>query len=218
MIKLLLADDHKIIRDGVKSLLSNYQEIEIVGECKDGSEVIHFLDNKKADIILMDINMPNVNGIEASKVITSKKTNTKILAFSMDCSESYISKMLNAGANGYVLKNDGRDEIIEAINKLYNGGSYFSSDVTSIMMNKYVNKQNITALPRDGKSVIEDLTAREVQVLKLISGGLTNRDIAKQLNISPKTVDSHRRSLLQKVGTKNAAGLVRFAFQQNLIE
>ena len=218
MIKLLLADDHKIIRDGVKALLASTSDITIVGECKDGSEVINFLNKENADIVLMDINMPNLNGIEASKLITSKKLKTKILAFSMDCSEGHISKMLKAGANGYVLKDDGKDEIVAAIYKIYDGGTYFSSDVTSIMMNKYLKRKGGDESTRDGEGIVDDLTEREIEILKLISNGLTNREIAKQLKISPKTVDSHRRSLLQKVGTKNAAGLVRFAFQHNLID
>ncbi|MFZ5552159.1 MAG: response regulator [Bacteroidota bacterium] len=217
MIKLLLVDDHKIIRDGIRSLLSSSSEIEISGECEDGDEVEAFLKDTPVDVILMDINMKRMNGIDATEYIMKKFPGTRILALSMHNEEVYIAKILKAGALGYILKNTGKEELIEAINKVNGQENYFSKEVSDIMMSKYLKTQKKS---NTSKSLItlEELTKREIEILKLIATEMTNTEIGEKLFISSRTVDTHRRNLLQKLQVKNTAGLVRFALENGITE
>lgn len=223
MIKILLVDDHKIIRDGIKALIQSQSNIEIVGECGDGVEVIPFLNKNDVDVILMDINMPIVNGIEATSIVTEKFPKVAVLALTMHDEEAYISKVLKAGALGYILKHLGKSELIKAIEKVANKENYFSDDVASIMMSKYMKSGTVSKNPPLKKVStslisIDELTKREVEILSLISEEMTNNEIGEKLFISPRTVDTHRRNLLQKLGVKNTAGLVKFAVQNNLVQ
>lgn len=217
MIKVLLVDDHKIIRDGIKAMLSDAENIEIVGECEDGSLVVPFLDKNEVDIIFMDVSMPKQNGIETTKQVIEKYPKAKVIALTMHNQESYITKMLKVGAVGYVLKNTGCDDLLSAIKSVNEGQSYFSSDVSEIMMSKFMKKPTDNYVNPDMIST-EDLTTREKEIIKLISDELTNNEIAEKLFISPRTVDTHRRNLLQKLGVKNTAGLVKFAMNNNLLD
>lgn len=221
MIKVLLVDDHRIIRDGLKALLMGVKEVNIIGECNDGKEAVLFIENNEVDVVLMDINMPNMNGFETTEIITSKNKDVKILALTMHQEESYISKILQAGASGYVLKSASRQELIQAITKVNDGNTYFSEDVANIMMSKYLNN-GVNSEKRSVSSSnnihIEDLTKREHEILKLIVDEHTNIEIGEKLFISPRTVDTHRRNLLLKIGVKNTAGLVKYALQNNLLE
>lgn len=218
MIKILLVDDHKIIRDGMKALLFGNSDIEIVGECNDGDEVLPFLEKNEVDVIIMDINMPVLNGIDATTKIIEKYPEMKILALSMHNEEGYISKILKAGAMGYVLKNTGKKELIEAISKVYENGNYFSDEVATIMMSKYMKNNNSRQKQPRSLARVENLTKREVEILSLIAEEMTNVEIGDKLFISPRTVDTHRRNLLQKLGVKNTAGLVKFAMQNGLLD
>ncbi|MBI4646609.1 MAG: response regulator transcription factor [Bacteroidia bacterium] len=215
-IKILLVDDHKILRDGIKAILSDYNDIEMVGECEDGDDVLNFLEKQDVDVILMDIKMKRLNGIDATRLVTARYPNVKIIALSTFNEEIYLTKMLKQGASGYILKNTGEDELIRAIKCVNDGDNYFSEEVTAVMMAKYLKKERI------GKSArmahIEKLTKREKEILKLIIEELTNNRIAEKLFISPRTVDTHRRNLLQKIGVKNTAGLVRFAYENKIFE
>ncbi len=217
MIKLLIVDDHKIIRDGIKAMLSETDSVEIVGECENGKEVVPFLKSNKVDIIFMDINMPEQNGIETTKEVIENFPSAKIIALTMHNQESYITKMLKVGAVGYVLKNTGFDEILDAITTVNSGHSYFSGDVSEIMMSKYMKTSSANDYINPGMSSTEDLTSREQEIIILISNELTNNEIAEELHISPRTVDTHRRNLLQKLGVKNTAGLVKFAVKNNML-
>lgn len=217
MIKILLVDDHKIIRDGIKAMLSDAENIEIVGECEDGALVLPFLDKNKVDVIFMDVSMPDQNGIETTKQVIEKYPDAKVIALTMHNQESYITKMLKVGAVGYVLKNTGCDDLLNAIKSVSSGQSYFSRDVSEIMMSKFMKKPTDNYVNPDMIST-EDLTTREKEIIKLISDELTNNEIAKKLFISPRTVDTHRRNLLQKLGVKNTAGLVKFAMNNNLLD
>ena len=219
MIKIILVDDHKIIRDGLKALLMGSDEVEIVGECTDGIHVNDYLRKNKenVDVVLMDINMPELNGIDATKKVLNEFPGTKILVLTMHNEEGYISKILKAGAKGYILKNTGDVELIDAIKKVNDGATYFSSEVSEIMMAKYMKDNNAPKL-QSSLVTIDDLTERELEVLKLIAEEQTNNQIAEILCISPRTVDTHRRNLAQKLGVKNAAGLVRFAVENHVVD
>lgn len=223
MIKILLVDDHKIIRDGIRALIQIEPNIEIVGECNDGIEVVPFLENNDVDVILMDINMPKMNGIEATSIVSEKFKDIGILALTMHDEEGYISKVLKAGALGYVLKHVGRSELIKAIEKVACNENYFSDDVAAIMMSKYMKSGQTSNNPPLRKSSVsmislDELTKREKEILQLIAEEMTNNEIGEKLFISPRTVDTHRRNLLQKLGVKNTAGLVKFAVQNGLVD
>lgn len=217
MINVLLVDDHKIIRDGIKALLATTDSINIVGECDDGVQVLPFLRDHEVDVVLMDINMPKLNGIETTALVTEKYPKVKVLALTMHNEEGYISKILKTGAMGYILKNTGKPELVNAIEKVHESSSYFSDEVASIMMNKYMKNTKPKTTPI-GMVSVTDLTKREIEILALIANELTNIEIGEKLFISPRTVDTHRRNLLQKLGVKNTAGLVKFAIHNGIVE
>ena len=215
-IRLLLADDHKIIRDGIAALLSEVPNFEIVGEAKNGRELIALLVDTPADVVLMDINMPVMGGIEATEEITKRFPDVRVLALSMYNEKSFIQKMLHAGATGYVLKNVGKDELVLAIETVRTGKSYFSDEVSMAMMSSFMSKKPLNAPSSFSPEII--LTKREIEVLGLISQEMTNNEIADKIFVSPRTVDTHRRNLLQKIGAKNTAGLVRYAMSSGILD
>jgi DNA-binding NarL/FixJ family response regulator len=213
MIRLFIADDHKIIRDGIRALLKDIVEIEIVGEAENGLQAIELLQKTIADVVLMDINMPGLNGIECTQKIKESWPEIKVLVLSMSKEDEHIKKMLEAGALGYILKNTGKEDLLKAIKMVSEGNYYFSSEVTESMMKDYIfqnNEKNIT--PK-----LAELTDREKQVLILISKEFTNAEIALELYISIRTVDAHRRNLLEKTGCRNTAGLMKYAMENHFI-
>lgn len=219
MIDILLVDDHKIIRDGIKALLRSSDDIRIIGECSDGSQVQDAIrEHENVDVVLMDINMPEMSGLEATEAVLKEFPDMKVVALTMYNEESYISRILNLGAAGYVLKNTGKQELIDALHKVKEGGNYFSEEVTQQMMSRFMSNKRKTEPSRPSDQLLERLTEREKEVLRLISMEYTNHEIAEQLNVSSRTIDSHRRNLLQKLDVKNTAGLVRFALQNGLAE
>lgn len=211
-IKVLLVDDHKIVRDGIKLMLKSQAGIDVVAETDDGQKVTELLEHTPVDVIVMDINMPEMNGIQAAKMVKKAYPDIKILALTMSSDDTHIRQMVQAGASGYIMKSAGREELTEAIQDVMEGKHYFSDQATqSIMMDLVKNK---------GKSSAPDpvhITDRELEVLQMIVKEHTNQEIAEKLYISPRTVDAHRRNLLQKTGARNTAGLVKYAFQNNLI-
>lgn len=220
MIDILIVDDHKIIRDGIRALLRSTDDIRIVGECSDGDEVLDAIKaQENVDIVLMDINMPRMNGLDATEKVIQGFPDVKVVALTMYNEESYISRILNVGAVGYILKNTGKQDLIDALHKIKEGGNYFSEEVTQQMMSRFMNpsspKQE-TVQPSE--EAIARLTEREREVLRLIAMEYTNHEIGEQLNVSTRTIDSHRRNLLQKLGVKNTAGLVRFALHSGIGE
>lgn len=216
MIKVLLVEDHKILRDGLKAALSGNKEIKVIGECEDGNLVMEFLEKNEVDVIMMDIKMPIMGGIETTQQVNEKYPNIKILALSMYNEEAYIMKIFKAGASGYILKNTSIAEMIEGIKKVFAGEIFYSLEVANIMVSKYMNK-TIKAKSKNTSITIDDLTKREKEIIKLISNEFTNQEIADKLFISARTVDTHRRNLLQKLGVKNTAGLVKFAMINEML-
>ncbi len=220
MIDILIVDDHKIIRDGIRALLRSSEDIRIVGECSDGSEVVDAIkQHDNVDIVLMDINMPKMDGLEATEVVLKEFPDMKVVALTMYNEESYISRILNQGAVGYILKNTGKQELVNALHKIKAGSSYFSEEVTQQMMSRFMGtKQKDEKSAPPSEDALERLTAREKEVLRLIALEYTNHEIGEHLNVSTRTIDSHRRNLLQKLGVKNTAGLVRFALQAGIVD
>lgn len=213
-INILLADDHKMFRDGLKEILNKERNIIVIDEADDKNQIMNICSNKEIDIVLMDIDMGETNGITTTKELLSIYPHLKILVLSMHSDSKYILSMLEAGAKGYILKNAGKQEMITAINTVATGDSYFSSQVSSKIIEQLNSRKNIKAKL---KSQNLPLTPREVEVLKLIAQEYSNTEIAEELYISIRTVDTHRRNLLEKLGVKNTAGLVKYALNNNLV-
>jgi DNA-binding NarL/FixJ family response regulator len=210
-IKVLLADDHLIIRDGIRYMLKGSKNIKVVAEASNGTDVIQYLERNQdtVDLVLMDINMPRLNGIDATEIITKRFSNVKVLALTMHAEESYIMSMVKAGALGYILKESSKEELFHAIEMVSEGKKYYSNDVSVTMINSIMEE--------DKKPVSAEISEREQEVLALIIDGLTNIEIGKSLHISNRTVESHRRNILQKLDVKNTAELVRYAIKNNLV-
>jgi DNA-binding NarL/FixJ family response regulator len=212
-IRIFLVDDHKIVRDGIRSLLIDQEHIQIVGEASNGKEAIQLLEKAyPIDVVLMDINMPEMDGISCTKALKEMGCDCKILALTMLKEDQHIRSMVESGASGYLLKDAGEDELVQAIENVADGKPYFSDEATAALLRQFVTKK-IAHEPVKGM----DLTEREIEVLKLITEEFTNQEIADKLFISVRTVDAHRRNLMEKIGAKNMAGLVRYAIEKGYV-
>jgi len=214
MIRILIADDHKMFVDGIESILNTEQDINVVDRCFDGKSVFTKLKEHEIDVILLDVNLPEMNGIEVCKKMNKEKSKVKVLALSMFNEESYVTEILKHGASGYILKNTGRVELLTAIRTIFEGKTYFSKDVTQTIMKGLVK----TSKPKSKHAFLPKISRREKEVLNLIVKEFTTQEIANQLYISLKTVESHRSSLLSKLNARNTAGLVRIALENKLLE
>ena len=212
IIKILIADDHQMFIDGIKALLESNKAFSIVGEANNGNQVIEKLETTEVDIILMDVNMPELDGIEATKKIIKAYPKVKVLMLTMFNTRDYIEKVLKAGAHGYILKNTGKEELQEAILKIMNGESFFSKEVTEKIMQGLQKKKEAQNDP-----MFIELTDREKEVLIWIVEELTTQEIADKLFISHHTVETHRKNLISKLNVKNTAGLVKFAIQHGIV-
>lgn len=214
-IRILLVDDHKIVRDGIISLLQDDPRLVIVGQAENGIEALDKIEKVEPDLVLLDINMPIMDGLNCAKHITEKFPNVKILTLTMLNEQEHIKNMLAAGAGGYILKSSGREELITAINTVMAGNTFFSEEVKDLIMMDMIKRKTSS-----GKIVGEPipLTPREIDVLQLIVDEYTNLEIAEKLFISVRTVDAHRRNLLEKTGSRNTAGLVKYALENDLVK
>lgn len=214
-IRIVLADDHKIIRDGLRSLLLTESNYEIVGEAENGEMALDLCARLRPDLVIMDVNMPRMDGIDATRKISKDHPDSRVLALTMTNEQEHIRKMIDAGALGYILKNSGQEELLAAINAIVSGQNYFSDEVKDVIMQTIVRKQY-----KNDKIVGEaiPLTRREKDVLNLIVQEFTNYEIAQKLFISVRTVDAHRRNLLEKTAARNTAGLVKYALENNLFQ
>ena len=212
-IKILLADDHKIFREGVRSILEKEKDMEVVGEASNGAEVLKLIEQVKTDVLVLDIDIGTPNGIEITALINEKHPEIKILILSMMGLHDFVIKALEKGAIGFLLKNTGKDEVLTAIRSVSKGDSYFSREVSAILIEQLQkpasSRKKHTEIP---------ISPRELEVLKLIAQEFSNAEIAEKLYISIRTVDTHRRNLLEKLGVKNTAGLVKFAIQKGLVD
>lgn len=204
---ILLVDDHKIIRDGLISLLSNNSDFKIVGEAENGLEAMEILKVKNVDIIIMDISMGTMNGIECTKKVKSDYPNINILILSMYKEPEYIREAFKAGAEGYILKNSGKKELLLALQTISQGKLYFSSEITQTYLESVINHNENTS---QETPVIDILTDREIEIIKLIANEYSNKEIADNLCISVRTVDAHKRNILNKLDVKNTVGIAKF--------
>jgi len=205
-IRILLADDHRIIRDGICSLLNAEPDMEVVGEADNGRKTIKLVRELIPDVVLMDVSMPGLNGIDATGQITTEFPNVKIIALSMHQDEQFVAGMLMAGASGYLLKDCSVDDLAGAIRSVAKGGVYLSPGIATHVVRRYIDKVTNGALLHR-----PPLTAREKEVLQLVAEGKTSKEIGFALFISPKTVETHRHRIMQKLGVKNVAELTRYA-------
>jgi len=208
--RVLLVEDHVVLRQGLKALFADEPDVEIVGEANNGREALRQMQELQPDIALMDISMPGLNGIEATRQIRQHYPEVKVVILSMHANEEYVFQVLRAGALGYVLKQADSSEVLMAIRAALSGGSFLSPQISRAVIDDYVRR----AEARGRESGVDRLTPREREVLQLLAEGLSNRTIAQQLGISVKTVESYRGSMMSKLGLSNKTELVRFAFRQ----
>jgi len=215
-IRVVLADDHVFVRDGIKSLLENEANIEVVGEATDGLEALKIVDVSKPDLLILDIRMPNLTGIEVVEKLRSQNNFVKIVILSMHESEEYVLKSIRAGADGYLLKGSSKEEFLKAVHTVANGGKYFSGDISYILIGQLSNP---VAAMETKQSLDEDMmiTKREKEILKLLLSGKGNKEIAEALDISKRTAEVHRFNLMKKLKVKNLMELSNKANEFSLI-
>ena len=210
MINVMLVDDHDLVRKGIRRLLDDASGIKVVAEAPDGEQAIRQIRKNKPDVILMDVSMPGIGGLEATRKITISSPDLKIIAVTIHEDDPFPARLLEAGAAGYITKGCDIGEIISAIRAVYLGEQYITPDVAHKLALSLVNNGN--------KSVIEELTQRETQVMLMIVKGETNRGISEKLCLSPKTTSTYRYRLFEKLGVENDVGLTRFAIRHGLIK
>ncbi len=211
-IEVMLVDDHSIIRQGIKAVLSHEPDISLVAEASNGKEAVELAREKSPDVIVMDITLPVLNGLDASRQIIKQNKNIKILILSMHDNRVFIENALSYGAKGYILKDSAADEIAHAIREVSEGRFFLSSKISSFVIQDYVASKKKSIQLRS----ISILTDREREVLQLIAEGLNNKDIARKLKLSLKTVLAHRNNMMQKLDIHNQAQLIRFAIKEGI--
>lgn len=204
-IRLMIADDHQVLLDGLVMMLNNSDKIDVVTTASNGMEVLEKLPEYDVDVLLMDIQMPELDGYETAKAVVEKHPKVKVITLSMHSERIYIERMYEAGVAGYLLKSAGKEKIVKAIEQVYSGESYFSSEVAVAMLSKSSSKK--TAIT--GSS----LTKREKEILGLIASGMTNPEIAEKLFLSTDTIKTHRKNMMRKLNVNNTAALVKFALE-----
>ena len=209
---IVVADDHQIVREGVRKLLETRKDFQVVGEASDGEEAVQMVLEKKPDVALMDIWMPRLSGIDATRRIEKRGLDTKVLVLSMHTSRTYVEEVLRAGAAGYIVKNAPAEDLLNAIDAVRSGASYLSPVITQQVVEAIARPADASA------SGVAALTDREREVLQLIAEGLSSKEIAGMLGVSLKTVDSHRSNLMQKLDIHKVSGLVRLAIRTGLVE
>lgn len=202
-LNIIIADDHQIVIDGLKSLLVGHPHIKVVGEAQNGKEALDLIKKNKVDIAVLDISMPEMNGVEATKIIKKEYPQVKILVLTMHDGSEFIHELVEIGANGYILKNRGKEEFVEALETISKGEEYIKGQVLNTLLETM----------RKPKSTVVQFTKREKDVLRLIVADHTTSEISAKLNIANSTVETHRRNLIEKTGVKSSLGLVRYAIE-----
>ena len=210
-IRVALCDDHRIVMDGIKLLLEGAPDMECVGAANDGLEALYLLEHIKVDVLMTDLDMPEMDGLQVTQRVKEKHPDTRVLILSMHDEAAVVKRVMDIGADGYLVKNAGRDEVLLAIRNVYEGRRHFSSALTESFM-----KQSAEA--KKGSGLLNGLSEREVEVLAALAEGFGNKQIGEKLFISPRTVDTHRTNLMKKLDTHNVAGLVRIAIAAGLVK
>jgi two-component system response regulator NreC len=212
-LKVLIADDHGVVRKGLRLLLEQYPEIEVAGEAANGREVVRLATELKPDVVLMDVAMPLLNGIDAAEQIRKNDDKIGVIMLTMHADEGYLLRALNAGVRGYLLKESAEDDLLRAVKAVSQGKPFFSPAITHTLLEDYMR-----VLKQEGLSdSFELLTLREREVLQLLAEGKTNKEVASILDVSQYTVESHRTNLMQKLDLHNTAEIVLYAVRKNLV-
>ncbi|MDO1512818.1 response regulator transcription factor [Maribacter confluentis] len=220
MTRIVLVDDHALVRDGIRSLLESESDLKVIGEASNGKEAIEMVGQLTPDLLIIDIRMPVMNGIDAVEELTKTNTDVKCIILSMHDSEEYILKSISAGANGYLLKDTDKTEFIKAIHTVRDGGKYFSGDISNVLVNNLLGANKPLVKEESPKAKGEnvfDLTNKELKVLELVLSGLTNQQISEKLQNSKRTIETHRFNLMRKMDVKNLIDLSKKSQKYNLI-
>lgn len=215
IIRIVIVDDHKLFREGLNYVISQMEGFKIVGEASSGKDFLEMMDNLDVDIVLMDICMPDIDGIETTEKAVAKKPNIKIVALTMFCDEEYYYKMIQAGVSGYILKESGKEELETALHAVAAGENYFSQKLLHNIIKNLHNSKTFK-VPVNSNEI--KLTSREIEILKLICQGLSNSEISERISLSPRTVEGHKSNLISKTGVKNSVSLVIYALKNHLID
>jgi len=210
-VQVLIVDDHEIMREGMSALLRKYSQFEVVGQATDGRQALEMASQLKPDVIIMDVGMPNLNGVDATKKLISMYPDLKIMALSAHSDGAIVAKMIKAGASGYMLKESAFDELIEGLNTLLDGRTFLCNKISKVVFSDYVG---MVTNPNAKRS--DNLSSREREVLQLVAEGHTTKEIAEDLKLSTKTIDSHREHIMEKLGIRNIAGLTKYAIREGL--
>lgn len=211
MIKVVLADDHSMIREGISQLLELNENIKVIGEAANGKECLQLLSSCNADVLLLDINMPEMNGIEVLEAIKIQEYNIKVLMLTIHNEVEYVLKAIDLGADGYILKDSGSRELFKAVECVYNGERFIQPELTPALNSKLIARST-------DQTLIDELTKREVQVLKLLAEGLFNKEIADMLAISERTVKNHISNIFKKIGVADRTQAAVFAIRNGMID
>ncbi len=212
-IKVFICDDHQLIIDGIKSILKNNENISVIGDALNGLEALEKINKNRPDVVLIDVDMPIMNGYETTLELRKHYSDIKVIILTMFNDKSLINKMIGAGASGYILKNKGEKEILEAIYKVHGGETYFSTELFFTISKNSPEE----AIKNTNAHPITLLTKREINILSMIAQGLSNNEIGKKIFISKRTVDTHRYNIMKKLNILNIAGLIKYAIKNGLI-
>jgi len=212
-IRVIVADDHTVIRSGLKLMLGREPDVEVIGEAADGRQAVDLAEKLRPDVVVLDVAMPILNGIEAARQIAAKLPKTRVVILSMHSDEGYVLKSLKAGARGYLLKDSAESDIINAIRAVNEGKAYFSPEISRLLADDYVRQLR----QRDVDDSYELLTTREREILQLLAEGKSNKDISSLLDLSPYTVETHRSKILQKLNLHSLPELILYAVRKRII-
>lgn len=210
-IKIILADDHKITREGLINMLESKPDMEVIGEAETGREAVELAKNLAPDVVVMDVTMPDLNGIDATRKIIARHKGIKVVGLSMHSDKRYVRGMIQAGASGYLLKDCAFEELVHAIRAVVAEQAYLSPGIANIMIEEFLRQRSQKGPPESSS-----LTTREREILQLIAEGLSTKQIAHRLSVSIKTVETHRRQIMDKVGAYSIAGLTKYAIKEGL--
>ena len=217
MLRILIADDHELARNGIRAVLESHPGWEVCGEAKDGRESVELAANTKPDVVLLDIGMPNLNGLEAARQILSIAPDTAILILTMHDSDNVIREVLRAGARGFILKTDAGRDLVAAVEALQRQRTFFTTRVSQMVLDGFLDRQNKNI--ETSQDVTGDvLTSREREVIQLLAEGKTSKEVAVALNLSVKTAETHRTNLMRKLGLHSVADLTRYAVRNGIVQ
>lgn len=215
-VKIIMVDDHQIVRDGIKALIFDEEWIDIIGEASNHRELFSLLETQKPDMIMLDISMPEMSGIEIARKLTEERPEIKLLMLSMYMSEEFITNAIEAGAKGYLTKTTTQEEILNALKTINEGGEFYSDSVSNILLKSFIKKTQNKVSESQEQAIV--LTKRENEILKLFAEGLSNKEIADKLFISIRTVESHKNNIMQKLELKSTVELIKYAIRNKIIE